>query len=152
MTVTGRIANLGSSRLGAYARWQGRLHARLYRRFGGRRFAKWLRKPAFLLTVRGRKTGEPRDVMLMLVRDGDDLLVCGSNAGNPETPNWYRNLRAAGEATVTVDGETWAVRSRELDGDERTLAWDLLCAAYGDFPTYQRQTDRVLPVSRLTRA
>lgn len=152
MTVTGRIANFGSSRLDWYARWQGRMHARLYKRFGGRRFAKWLRKPAFLLTVRGRKSGEPRDVMLILVRDGDDLLVCGSNAGNPATPNWYRNLQAAGEATVTVAGETWAVRARELDGDERERAWELLCAAYPDFPTYQRQTERVLPVSVLTRA
>ncbi len=152
MSVTGRIANFGSSRLGAYSRWQGRVHARLYKRFGGRRFARWLRKPAFLLTVRGRTTGQPRDVMLMLVRDGDDLLVCGSNAGNPETPNWYRNLQAAGEAEVTVDGERWAVRSHELEGAERAAAWELLCAAYPDFRTYERQTDRVLPISRLTRA
>ena len=152
MTVTGRIANFGSNHLGGLARWQGRMHARLYRRFGGRRFAKWLRRPAFLLTVRGRKTGEPRDVMLMLVRDGDDLLVCGSNGGNRGTPNWYSNLRAAGKAIVTVDGESWPVTSRELEGDERERAWEILCAAYPDFPTYQRHTDRLLPVSRLTRA
>jgi deazaflavin-dependent oxidoreductase (nitroreductase family) len=151
MTVTGRIANFGSNRLDGVARAIGRAHTRLYRRFGGRRFTRWLGKPAFLLTVRGRKSGEPRSVMLILVRDGDDLIVCGSNAGNADTPNWYRNLQAAGEATVKVGHEEWAVRSRELDGAERERAWELLCAAYPDFPTYQRHTDRLLPISRLTR-
>ena len=152
MTVTGRLANIGSNRLGPLARWQGRLHARLYKRFGGRRWTRWLGKPAFLLTVRGRKSGEPRSVMLMLVRRGDDLLVCGSNGGNKVTPNWYLNLRAAGEATVRVGPDEWHVRAREVEGAEREECWELLCAAYPDFPTYQAHTERLLPVSVLERA
>jgi len=151
VTVTGRMANFGSRFLGPIARAQGRMHARLYRRFGGRRFTRWLGRPVFLLTVRGRSSGEPRSVVLILVRQGDDLLVCGSNAGNPRTPNWYLNLRAAGEATVAVGGETWPVTARELDGEERAAAWATLTAAYPDFPTYQRLTDRALPVSVLER-
>ena len=153
MTVTGRLANLGSNWLGPLARWQGRVHARLYRRFGGRRFTRWLGRPAFLLTVRGRKTGESRSVMLMLVRRGDDLLVCGSNGGNRATPNWYRNLAAAREATVQVGPDEWAVTAREVDeGAERDECWALLCAGYPDFATYQAHTDRLLPVMVLERA
>ena len=152
MTVTGRLANLGSNHLRRLARLQGRLHARLYRRFGGRRFTKWLGRPAFLLTVPGRKTGEPRPVMLMLIRRGDDLLVCGSNAGNRETPNWYRNLMAAGGGTVMVAGESWDVTARAVEGPEREECWALLIAAYPDFTTYQAHTDRVLPVAVLERA
>jgi F420H(2)-dependent quinone reductase len=152
MTVTGRLANWGSNHLGAVARWQGRMHVRLYRRFGGRRFTTWLRSPAFLLDVVGRKSGEPRPVMLMLVRRGDDLVVCGSNGGNRETPNWYRNLMAAGRATVTVGGDSWEVLAREVDGPERDECWELLAATYRDFPTYQAHSDRRFPVAVLTRA
>ena len=152
VTVTGRGANLASNWLGPVARLVGRLHARLYRRFGGRRFTRWLGKPAFLLTVRGRKTGEPRSVMLMLVRRGDDLLVCGSNAGNRDTPQWYRNLMAAGDTSVQVGDDTWPVTVREVSGPERDECWALLCAAYPDFPTYQAHTDRLLPVAVLERS
>jgi deazaflavin-dependent oxidoreductase (nitroreductase family) len=152
VTVTGRVANLGSNWLSPIARLIGRVHVRLYRRFGGRRFTRWLGRPAFLLTVRGRKTGEPRSVMLMLIRRGDDLVVCGSNAGNRATPQWYRNLMAAGRASVQVGGDTWEVTAREVEGAERDECWTLLCTGYPDFPTYQANTDRLLPVAVLERA
>lgn len=152
MTVTGRLANLASNRLGPIARWQGRLHVRLYRRFGGRRWARWLGRPVFCLTVTGRVTGEPRSVMLMLVPRGDDLLVCGSYGGNRVTPNWYRNLMAAGEATVTVGSESWLVTARQVEGEERAACWAILTEAYPDFATYAALTDRELPVAVLERA
>ena len=152
VTVTGRLANLGSNHLGPVARWQGRVHARLYRRFGGRRWTRWLRRPVFCLTVDGRISGEPRPVMLMLVRRGDDLLVCGSNGGNRVTPNWYRNLMAAGEATVTVGPDSWLVTAREVHGEEREACWARLVEAYPDFETYAALTDRELPVAVLERA
>ena len=103
--------------------------------------------PVFLLDVVGRSSGEPRPVMLMLVRRDDDLLVCGSNGGNPVAPNWYKNLVAAGEAQVEVDADRWAVTARELDdGPERDQCWELLIAGYPDFASYQELTDRRLPV------
>ena len=152
MTVTGRGANLASNWLRPIAKRVGVWHGRLYKRFGGRRFNRWLGKPAFLLTVRGRKTGEPRSVMLILVRRGDDLVVCGSNAGNKVTPQWYRNLMAAGEATVQVGADEWAVTARQVDGPERDECWALLAEAYPDFRTYEVHTDRVMPIAVLERA
>lgn len=151
-SFTGRFANFGSRRLDPIARAMGRVHARLYRRSGGRRFTKLLGRPVFLLGVRGRTTGEPREVMLMLVRRDDDLIVVGSNGGNDRTPNWYRNLVAAGEATVTVGGDSWPVTFRQVEGDERDECWRLACAAYPDFATYQALTDRRIPVAVLERA
>ncbi len=109
-------------------------------------------RPIFLLDVVGRKSGEPRPVMLMLIRRGDDLLICGSNGGNPEAPNWYKNLAAAGEAYVEVGDERWAVNYRELEeGPERQECWKLLTAGYPDFASYQGFTDRRLPVGVLSR-
>lgn len=109
-------------------------------------------KPVFLLDVVGRSSGEPRPVMLMLVRRGDDLLVAGSNGGNPESPNWFKNLVAAGEAHVEVGADRWAVTVRELDeGAERDECWKLLVAGYPDFASYQELTDRRIPVAVLER-
>jgi hypothetical protein len=61
--------------LNGISKIQGRLHSKLYRRFGDTRFGKWLGHTVFQLTVAGRKSGVPRSVVLMLVHDGDDLLV-----------------------------------------------------------------------------
>ncbi len=152
MTVTGRIANIGSNRMQRLSRWIGRTHVRLYRRFGGRRFTRWLGRPAFLLTVRGRTSGEPRPVMLMLILRGDDLLVCGSNGGNHATPSWWHNLMAAGAGSVTVDGDTWDVTAREVHGAEHDECWALLCEGYPDFSTYQAHAGRRLPIAVLSPA
>lgn len=153
LTVTGRFNNVVSRRLPRLATWYGRLHATVYRRSRGRAMRRFNGRPAFRLEVRGRKTGEPRSVMLMLVRRGDELLVSGSNAGNPVTPQWYRNLVAAGSATVQVRGETYPVSARVVtDPEERAECWQLLTATYPHFVTYQALTDRELPIAVLTRS
>ncbi len=152
-TLTGRAANFLATRVSGVGNAFTRNHVSRYRRSNGRRGGKFLGKPVFLLDVVGRSTGEPRPVMLMLVRRGDDLLVCGSNGGNPETPNWYRNLMAADTTEVQVGAERWTVRPRELsDGDESDECWQLLIAGYPDFASYQELTDRQLPVAILERA
>ncbi|MDJ0767717.1 MAG: nitroreductase family deazaflavin-dependent oxidoreductase [Ilumatobacter sp.] len=151
-SFTGRIANFLSTRMGGLAKASARQHVARYRKSDGKRFPKFLGKPVFLLDVVGRTSGEPRPVMLMLVRRGDDLLVCGSNGGNPQTPNWYRNLMAAERTQVQVGADRWWVAARELpEGDERDECWSLLTAGYPDFASYQELTDRRLPVAVLER-
>ncbi|WP_436793150.1 nitroreductase family deazaflavin-dependent oxidoreductase [Actinospongicola halichondriae] len=150
-TVSGRVANFFSVRVDRVARAAGRRHVARFRAAGGRKADKIRGLPVFLLDVVGRSSGQPRPVMLMLIRRDDDLLVCGSNGGNPEAPNWYRNLMAAGEAHVEVGGDRWAVTAREVEGAERDQCWELLVAGYPDFASYQELTDRTLPVAVLER-
>lgn len=123
-----------------------------YRASGGTKANTLWGKPVFLLDVVGRTSGEPRPVMLMLVRRGDQLVVVGSNGGNPQTPNWYRNLMAAGGGHVQVGADRWAVTARELpEGPEREECWQLAVDAYPDFTSYQELTDRRIPVAVLDR-
>lgn len=151
-TLTGRAANFMSKHLPALGRWGTKRQIQQFRSSNGKKGNSFRGMPVFLLDVVGRSSGEPRPVMLMLVRRGDDLLVCGSNGGNPVAPNWYENLMAAGEAHVEVEGERWAVTARELDdGPERDECWELLVAGYPDFASYQELTDRRLPVVVLER-
>lgn len=151
-TLSGRVANFMSTKLPWLGAMGTRRHVAQFRKSKGAKGDQFRGMPVFLLDVVGRASGESRPVMLMLVRDQDDVLVCGSNGGNPDTPNWYQNLAAAGGGHVEVAGDRWAVTMRELDGDEREAAWTKLVAGYPDFATYQELTDRKLPVAVLQRA
>ncbi len=149
-SITGRAANLLSTRLDPVARLTSRTHATLYRRFDGRLFGKFLRKPVILVDVVGRVSGESRPVMLMRIERGASYVVCGSNAGNDKTPNWFRNLQACGTATVEVSRRRFPVRFREVtDSAEYEECWSLLTAGYPDFASYRELTTRRLPIGVL---
>jgi deazaflavin-dependent oxidoreductase (nitroreductase family) len=151
-SITGRMANFMSRYLPALGRMGTRRQIEQFRKSNGAKGNEFMGRPVFLLDVVGRTSGEPRPVMLMLARRGDAVLVTGSNGGNPETPNWYRNLIAAGEAHVEVGPDRWPVTVRELEeGAERDQCWSVLVQAYPDFATYQELTDRRLPVAVLER-
>lgn len=150
-SISGRVANLVSRRLPAVGQWTTRRQVEQFRSSGGTKGATFRGKPVFLLDVVGRSSGEPRPVMLMLVRRGDDLVVVGSNGGNPATPNWYRNLLAAERTEVQVGGERWWTAAREVEGAERDECWALANAAYPDFGSYQELTERRIPVAVLER-
>ncbi|TQM26198.1 nitroreductase/quinone reductase family protein [Nocardia bhagyanarayanae] len=153
LSRTGRFAHFGSTRLTTISKWHGRLHSRLYARFGGTRFGKWLGRPVFQLTVPGRKTGRPRSVVLMYIPDGDDLLVSGSFGGHPKPPNWWGNLLAAGGGQARVGHESWPVTARVVtDDDEYAARWRVMVAHYPDFVTYQALSPRRLPIAVLSRA
>jgi deazaflavin-dependent oxidoreductase (nitroreductase family) len=66
--------------------------------------------PNTLLTVRGRKSGEPRSAGVALVEIGERRWVISAYG---ET-HWVRNLRAAGEAMIQVRGQGEPVSAVEL--------------------------------------
>jgi deazaflavin-dependent oxidoreductase (nitroreductase family) len=71
--------------------------------------------PNALITVRGRKSGQPRTTPVALVEIDGRRWVIGTFG---ET-NWVRNLRAAGEATLSVGRRSEDVKANELAEDER---------------------------------
>lgn len=150
-TLSGRMVNIMSRRVPGLAKWATRRQVEQFRNSRGAKGNELRGMPCFLLDVPGRTSGESRPVMLMLARRADDLVVVGSNGGNPVTPNWYRNLEAAGEAHVEVGADRWAVDFREVDGDERDECWAIAVSVYPDFDSYQELTDRRIPVGVLSR-
>ncbi|WP_241844580.1 nitroreductase/quinone reductase family protein [Kitasatospora sp. CB01950] len=107
-----------------------------------------------LLTTAGRSTGRPRTTPLAYREDGGRYLVFGSNAGAAEHPQWYRNLFAAGGATVEIgDGEggvtTLSVRPVDLDGEERERRFAEQVRRVPAFADYAARTDRTIPVVAL---
>ena len=104
------------------------IHRGLYRITGGRfglREAKPDKWGMFRMTVTGRKSGEPRSVILGYLPDGDNLVTLAMNGWAPPEPAWWLNLQANPKATVKLGGETFAVRGRAAVGDERERLWQL---------------------------
>jgi deazaflavin-dependent oxidoreductase (nitroreductase family) len=67
-----------------------------------------------LLTVRGRKSGQPHTVPVLLVeQDGQRWLVAPYGA-----VQWVRNIRAAGTATLTRGRRSEAISVTELEAKE----------------------------------
>ena len=73
--------------------------------------------PMYLLTVRGRKSGQPRTVPLAIIERNGKRYV-GSPYG---IVDWVRNLRAAGEAILTRGRRSETVNARELPTSEAAL-------------------------------
>ena len=73
--------------------------------------------PMYLLTVRGRKSGQPRTVPIVTIERNGKRYV-GSPYG---IVAWVRNLRAAGEATLTRGRRSETVTARELPKGEAAL-------------------------------
>lgn len=106
--------------------------------------------PNIMLTVSGRISGEPRSTPLLCVHDGAYLLIAGSSFGAPRTPEWVLNLREASTALVEKSGRKIEVEAEELTFRERDRAWSLMCLVWPNFALYERRTDRLIPVFRLT--
>src|SRR2546425_214046 len=73
--------------------------------------------PMYLLTVRGRTSGQPHtNPIVILEQDGKRYL-----ASPYGIVNWVRNLRAAGEAILTRGRRAETVTARELPKGEAAL-------------------------------
>ena len=132
-------------RIGAPLRLFWRIH-RAFMRVTGGRFGRVGAMPALLLTTRGRKSGEKRDVALNYVRDDGSFVVVASYAGEDRDPAWWKNLRTHPEAEVTADGKRFKVRSRESDGARREQLWSRIVHIDPAYAEYQRRTKRRLAV------
>ena len=108
--------------------------------------------PTLLLTTRGRRSGLPRERPLLYARDGDAYVVMGSNWGQAQHPAWSGNLLADPAATVTVDGESTAVRAVLLEGTERDRVWPLLLRVWPAYRDYDVRSGRTLRIFRLEPA
>jgi deazaflavin-dependent oxidoreductase (nitroreductase family) len=99
------------------------------------------------LTTVGRRSGEPRQVTLYGFDDDDRLVVVGSLGGAAHDPAWAHNLRANPRATVRRGRTDRQVHAREVRGKkERERLWQLVTAAFPLYQTYQRKTERTIPL------
>jgi deazaflavin-dependent oxidoreductase (nitroreductase family) len=107
--------------------------------------------PLLILHTTGAKSGQERLAPMMYQAVGDDVAVFASKAGAPTNPDWYHNLVADPRATVEVSGETYEVKARVTEGEEREHIWSTQKERYPGFADYEQKTSREIPVVVLER-
>ena len=128
-------------------------HVRAYRETGGETGHDWRKGTStLLLTTTGRKSGEERTNALIYGRHGDDYVVVASKGGSDEPPGWYANLKEQPEVEVQVLDERFPARARTATPDEKPELWEQMVGHWPDYESYQRKTDREIPVVVLERA
>jgi len=129
------------------------LNVGMFRLGGGR--VRVQGRPLLLLTTTGAKSGRRRQSTLGWFPDeagaGESWLIVASNAGAATHPSWYVNLARRPEgASIEVDGRRVDVSAESLMGAERDRAWSRIVALAPGYGKYAEQTDREIPVVRLT--
>ncbi len=111
-------------------------------RFGGLRI--------IVLHTVGARTGRVREIPLIVVERGGELLVYGTAEGAPRDPAWVHNLRAKPEIAVELDGDVRRAVFEELSAGEAAA----IVAAHAEhtpqLATYVASaTPRPIPVFRV---
>jgi deazaflavin-dependent oxidoreductase (nitroreductase family) len=105
--------------------------------------------PTMLLTTTGAVTGQTRTTPLLFARDGDDILVAGSNFGQEHHPAWSKNLIVHPDATATVGGEAVSVTAELLRGDDAQAGFEKMIEVVPVYAEYRNRTTRAIRVFRL---
>ena len=133
------------------AAWSTRIGVWSYRLTSGRAMGGTDEAPVVMLTTPGRRTATPRSTCVRALRRPDGYLVWGTASGSPRDPDWFRNLRAAGETELQVGTRSRHAWARELHGDERDDAWEhAILATLPGVAKYARKAGRTIPVAILT--
>ncbi|GAA4560646.1 nitroreductase/quinone reductase family protein [Pseudonocardia xishanensis] len=108
--------------------------------------------PVVELTTIGRRSGEPRTVLLTApVVEGDRYIVVASRGGDDRHPAWFLNLRAEPAVRVSVQGgPTRPMRAEVVGADERPELWARIAGRHRNYAGYQKRTEREIPLVRLS--
>lgn len=110
--------------------------------------------PVVSLTTTGAKSGLPRSVPLLCIRDRRDpkrFALVASNWGQRRHPAWYYNLKANPQARVTIDGQARDYRAQEATDEEYERFWNYARETYFGFDLYRKRAgDRHIPILVLT--
>lgn len=123
-----------------------RVHRRVVRASGGRK-GLWAPRPgkwgALRLTTTGRRSGEPRSVIIGYYEDGPNLVSMAMNGWGAAEPAWWLNLRADPHAVVELVGGTRReVLGRAAVGEERERLWERWRELDRDLDSYAARRPR----------
>jgi deazaflavin-dependent oxidoreductase (nitroreductase family) len=129
------------------------LHRLVLKVSGGRLGWMAMDMPVLELTTTGRKSGQPRDVMLTSpLKVGTALVVVASRGGDDHAPAWFLNLRDNPAVLVSLRGKAKIpMLARVATAAERERLWPLVVADHGNYASYQTKTTRQIPLVFLQR-
>ena len=128
-----------------------KLHRALYEKSDGRLMTRLMGLDMLLLTTTGRKSGQLRTLPLACMKDGDTLVIVGSNNGQDRDPAWWLNLQTKPEARVRFKRDVFNAHAERAVGADHERLWPLLKQYNPHFAKYEQKTTRPIPVVVLKR-
>ena len=130
------------------------IHRLLLKVSGGRAGWSAMDMPVLELTTIGRKSGQPRSVMLTSpLQEGSSLVVVASRGGDDRSPAWFHNLQNNPDVEVRLQGKPRErMRARVATAGERERLWPLVIADHSNYADYQTKTAREIPLVLLEPA
>jgi deazaflavin-dependent oxidoreductase (nitroreductase family) len=124
------------------------LHRGVLKISGGRLGRNLLNMPVLELKTIGRKSGQPRSVMLTSpLQEGSTVVVVASRGGDDTHPAWFLNLRDNPDVEVAMDGKPrQKMKARVANAEERARLWPLVTADHKNYAGYQTKTSREIPL------
>jgi deazaflavin-dependent oxidoreductase (nitroreductase family) len=103
--------------------------------------------PVVELHTTGRKTGTRRATMLTApIHEPHRVVLIASKGGDDRHPLWYLNLVANPDVELIENGVRRPMRARTATEAEKSALWPAIVRAYPGYASYQRKTDRDIPV------
>jgi deazaflavin-dependent oxidoreductase (nitroreductase family) len=136
--VTRVLRRAGRTRAFAafYRRYGPKADPWLMRKTQGRIVSRFFGLPALLLTSTGARSGLPRVMPLIYLRDRNDFVVVGTNFGQLHHPGWTANLLAQPDAAVEVGPERLTVTAELVDPATWERLWPRFVAIYPGYADY----------------
>ena len=110
--------------------------------------------PLVVVTTTGARSGLPRTVPLLCIRDELDpatFALIATNWGQAQYPAWYFNLKANPRAACSIAGETGQYMAHKAVGEEYARFWQYAADTYLGYPLYrQRIHGRNIPIMVMT--
>jgi deazaflavin-dependent oxidoreductase (nitroreductase family) len=104
------------------------------------RLGLWRPKPngwgALRLSTTGRRTGQPRHVVVGYFEDGDNFVTMAMNGWGAPEPAWWLNLQADPDAAVQTRDGVLPVHARCAQGAERDRLWSRWAELDKDLDAY----------------
>jgi deazaflavin-dependent oxidoreductase (nitroreductase family) len=69
-----------------------------------------------------------------------------SKGGAPEHPGWYKNLLAHPDATIQVWDKLIPVTTRTASPEEKQRLWPIMTKELPAYDSYQKKTERDIPL------
>ena len=108
--------------------------------------------PIVVITSVGHKSGKLRKNPVMRVEHDGVYAAVASQGGAPDHPTWYHNFLAHPLVDLQDGPEPKPYVARLAEGEEREIWWERAVAQFSPYASYQKKTDRQIPVFLLEPA
>jgi len=105
--------------------------------------------PVLILFTIGRKTQKERSAPLVYFDIDNSYVIVASNGGNPNDPNWFKNLISKKSVKIKIADEILECKYEILKNEYRKEVWDKIIKIYPKYVEYQDLSKRMIPLVRL---